>query len=271
MDEQEQLKGSEPAESSEDVPATSEGTTERGSRMDAAKAFFRALNAGDDMQASSNEQSTCSSCSYMEQQVKDAEQKSTEADFLYKRMAADFENYRKRMDREREEFQAVGVQKIVEALLPALDDMDRAASSLNEDTPAAKLLESLKLVYNRISKSMEQIGVKAMVAVGEPFDPKYHEPVQEIETTEFPDGVVMQELRRGYILNERVIRPTLVNVASNSQLASAATTGSAPASSDEILTDEQGGKIYDLSALEEDDESSAPDSTEIPEASTSGD
>jgi molecular chaperone GrpE len=257
MEEQEEPKNEQVTEQSEQPATGKEASTERASRMDAAKAFFRALNAGDDMQttgqsADNAQGGACSSCAYMEQQVKEAEQKTTEADFLYKRMAADFENYRKRTDREREEFQSIGMQKIVEALLPALDDMDRAASSLNEETPPAKLLESLKLVYNRITKCMEQLGVKPLVAVGEQFDPKYHEPVQEVETTEFPDGAVVQELRRGYTLNDRVIRPSLVNVASNSQQDASATENLGTAES--IITDEQGGKIYDLSDLEQDSE-----------------
>lgn len=243
--------------------AESEPTEER-SRMDAAKAFFRAMNAGGDASPAdygmgqpaapaASSSGPCRSCEALSSQLGDAEKRASDAESHYKRMAADFENYRRRIDREREEFQAIGIQKVVETLLPALDDMDRAVSSLNAELPAEKLLESLKLVYSRIGRSLEQLGVKMMAPVGEHFDPRYHEPVQEITTSDFPDGSVMQELRKGYTLNDKVIRPALVNVASNSggNVQAESNDKSHGSSADILATDEEGGKVYDLSGFED--------------------
>lgn len=215
-------------ENSQSQPAQTPPAEEedRGARVDAAKAFFRAMYAGEEPPASfgqpqqeAQQQSTqtaCRNCESMEFSLKEAEQKALEAETLYKRMAADFDNYRRRMERERDESVSLGVKKAAEALVPALDDLDRAMMYLNADTPADKLLESFKLVGNRILQCMEQVGLKPIKAVGEQFDPKFHEPVQQIETTEHPDGAVVNELRKGYMLHDKVVRPTLVNVASNS-------------------------------------------------------
>jgi molecular chaperone GrpE len=200
---------------------------EKQSRFDAAKAFFRALHAGQDelpdlgiTGAPEREQAPpaagpCRNCQFMETELSEARQKLQESETLYKRMMADFDNFRRRVEREREEFQSIGIQRAVESVLPALDDMDRALSSLTAELPAEKILESVKLVSTRLQRCLEQIGVKPLSVVGEHFDPKYHEPVQEVETTEVPHGAVVHELRRGYTLNDKVIRPALVNVASN--------------------------------------------------------
>ncbi|HEY9678134.1 MAG TPA: nucleotide exchange factor GrpE [Drouetiella sp.] len=222
----------------ENAPATPpEKPEDRASRMNAAKAFYRAMYAGEEVApddfgidgggpptASSggggggsgrDHSGPCPNCSRMEAQLAEAEKQKNEAENFYKRIAADFENYRRRLDRERDEFQGVGVQKAVEQILPALDDMDRAKSSLQNVTDPKALLDSLNLVFSRFAKCLEATGVKVMDVVGQPFDPRLHEPVQEVETQEFPDGAVALELRRGYTYKDKVLRPALVNVASN--------------------------------------------------------
>lgn len=229
MDELEESKDGAAPENG--PPASSapqaEEEEDRNQRVDAAKAFFRAMYAGEETpstfgqpqgqaQPDTSTQTACRNCEAMEFSLKEAEQKQGEAEQLYKRMAADFENYRRRMERERDESISFGVKKAAEAIMPALDDLDRAMMYLNPDTPGEKLIESFKLVSTRILQCMEAVGLKPITAIGEPFDPKFHEPVQQIETTEFADGVVMGELRKGYMLHDRCVRPALVNVASNS-------------------------------------------------------
>jgi molecular chaperone GrpE len=151
----------------------------------------------------------------LKQRLNSAEDSANEAQSLYQRMAADFENYRKRVDRERQEFSNFGIQRAAEALFPALDDLDRAQSGLNAQMKSEDILESIKIVFNRVRQALEQVGVQPIIGVGEHFDPQFHEPVQQIETEEFPDGTVAEVLRKGYTLNGKVIRPALVNVASN--------------------------------------------------------
>jgi molecular chaperone GrpE len=250
MDDGEEPKGSSGAEESGAKPAASSNEEEEAGRVNAAKAFFRAMYAGEEPPAAfgaaaeqtgqpAGQATACRNCEGLEFSVREAEQKAAEAESLYKRMAADFENYRRRMEREREEAVSMGVKKAAEAFIPALDDLDRAISFLTPETPAEKLIESFQLVSNRIFSCLEQIGLKSMKSVGEPFDPKFHEPVQQVETTEFPDGHVMQELRRGYLLSEKVVRPALVNVASNESGAVTALKKEAGSSSDDSTADKQ--------------------------------
>lgn len=193
-------------------------------RGDRAKAFFRAMYAGGEpdpdqfgmdvgQKEEKNSAANTAALAHLEGQLKEAEQKATEAENLYKRMAADFENYRKRVDREREEFQALGMQKAFETILPALDDLEMATSKLTEKTESKVMFDSLKMVFSRLNRCLEMVGIKQMTVVGEVFDPRLHEPVQEVPTREVPDGCVAQQLRAGWMFKEKILRPALVNVA----------------------------------------------------------
>ena len=203
-----------------------QAATENSNRVDAAKAFYRAIYAGEEADAEkygmkvetinkqNSETGSCVNCDQLASEFEQAQAKTAEIEGLYKRMAADFDNYRKRIEREREDLVSIGVQKAVEALLPALDDLDRAQANFNNNSELANVLESIKLISARFSKCLEQLGIKPLEPIGQHFDPRLHEPVQKIATTEVPEGTVVHDLRRGYALGEKVIRPTLVNVAS---------------------------------------------------------
>jgi molecular chaperone GrpE (heat shock protein) len=213
------------AESADSEEQAAAGEIDNSNRMDSAKAFYRAIYAGDDVSAEKygmnvqtiNNQgasiSNCVNCDQLAADFEQAQAKTTEIEGLYKRMAADFDNYRKRIEREREDLVGIGVQKAVESLLPALDDLDRAQANFNNNSEPADVIESLKLISARFAKCLEQLGIKPLEPIGQPFDPRLHEPVQQVVTTEVPDGAVVHDLRRGYALGEKVIRPTLVNVA----------------------------------------------------------
>jgi molecular chaperone GrpE len=228
IDENEEANSSSTQNEEQPTPAAKADEGDKDSRVDAAKAFFRAMYAGEEPppetkpaapppKQETTKATACRKCDQLEFSLKEAEQRAAESDTLYKRMAADFENFRKRNERERDEALAIGVKKAAEGVMPALDDLDRAMSFLNPDTPSDKVIESFQLVANRILSCFESIGLKRINALGELFDPRFHEPVQQIETTEHPDGTVIQELRKGYMLNDKVVRPALVNVASNSE------------------------------------------------------
>lgn len=198
---------------------------EKGGRMSAAKAFYRAMYAGEDAapedfgidmgkpagsgQSSAADQQRIRD---LEQHVSELETKNAETETHMKRLAADFENYRRRTEKEREEFSANGALRAIEAILPALDDLDRAQMTLNVNMEAKAILEAFKLCANSFTRCLEQVGAKPLTVIGEPFDPRLHEPVQEIKTNEYPDSTVIHELRRGFMFKDRVLRPALVNV-----------------------------------------------------------
>lgn len=193
-------------------------------RNAAAKAFYRAMYAGAEPdpedfglgdQGGGGDPKTCAYCQRLQSDLEQMEAQKNEAENLYKRLAADFENYRKRMQRERDEFSAAGIQRAIETILPALDDMDLANEKLTADMDPQAILDGIKLVYSRFARCLEQIGIKQLDVIGEPFDPKFHEPVQQVVTNEVPDGSVFQQLRPGYMFNDKVLRPSLVNVATS--------------------------------------------------------
>lgn len=191
----------------------------------AMKAFYRAMYAGadpdpddygikvDKEDGSARDSVSSAELARMQQELDEMEKRCQEAENLYKRMAADFENYRKRMAKEKEEFAAVGIQKAIEAMLPALDDMDLAVTKLTPDMETKSILESLNMVYKRFARCLEQIGIKQLDAIGEQFDPRFHEPMQQVVDNSVPEGSIVFQLRPGYQFNDKVLRPSLVNVA----------------------------------------------------------
>lgn len=215
-----------PSQEEEKPAAPSRSESKAGDR-NAAKAFYRAMYAGaepdpedfgmkvdkEEEYAARERAATEALAKRMEGEMAELEKKAADAESLNKRLAADFDNYRKRMAREREEFQALGIQKAIETMLPALDDMDLAKANLGKTSDPKAMLDSLNMVYNRFTKCLEMIGIKQLDVIGTPFDPKFHEPVQQIVTAEVPDGAVVHQLRPGYIYNDKVLRPSLVNVA----------------------------------------------------------
>lgn len=230
-------------------------------RGDRAKAFFRAMYAGGEpdpdqfgmdvgQKEGQSSAANTAALAHLEQQLKETEQKASEAENLYKRMAADFENYRKRVDREREEFQALGMQKAFETILPALDDLEMATSKLTEKTDSKVMFDSLKMVFSRLNRCLEMVGIKQMTVIGEVFDPRLHEPVQEVPTREVADGCVAQQLRAGWMFKDKILRPALVNVATapgEEEVAAAAE----PAPEPEAKTADPAEEVKEEAAAEE--------------------
>jgi molecular chaperone GrpE len=127
------------------------------------------------------------------------------------RAAADLENYRKRAQKEREEIQKFGIEKLLKDLIPILDNLERAlrAASASEGDP---LSGGVKLVLRGFEETLGRYGVKAFGALGQPFDPRLHEALLEVGSDE-PPGTVVLEHGRGYFLHERLVRPAMVGVA----------------------------------------------------------
>src|SRR5277367_4223472 len=261
-DEEDRSLTNEPEVAAQEETGDSEtkNSEDKGSRFDNAKAFFRALNAGAEVTPTEfginvgeppgsgpgeRGGGPCMNCKALEDARVTAEAKASEHEKLYKRMAADFENYKKRIDRERDEFQDLGVQKTLKEILPALDDLDRAVSHFDDNSDPKTVLESLTLVYNRFLKHFEQLGVKPLQVVGQAFDPRMHEPVQQIETNDIPEGHVASELRRGYSYKDKIVRPSLVNVATPVTEHAAAAPAAQAAEPAQIEESEAEEPIYD--------------------------
>jgi molecular chaperone GrpE len=128
------------------------------------------------------------------------------------RLQADFENYRKRIERDRaaEHYRAVG--SAVEPILPILDDFERALET-HRDPGYEKFREGFDLIYRRLWGALSKLGVKRIEAAGKQFDPHEHQAVERVESHDHPDGAVLAELAPGYRFHDRVLRPAMVRVA----------------------------------------------------------
>lgn len=139
-------------------------------------------------------------------------QEIEERDAKYTRLAADFENLRKRTARELADRSRYRSEDAARALLPVLDNLRRAIEHAPEDTPAS-LLEGLEFTLRQFEEALASVGVTVIEAKGKPFDPSEHEAVLGEESPDVEVDTVVDELQRGYRLHDRVLRPTMVRVA----------------------------------------------------------
>jgi molecular chaperone GrpE len=126
------------------------------------------------------------------------------------RIAAEFDNYRKRMDRERRELADYTAGEVVSELLPIVDNLERALQASAEDDPLRKGVE---LIHRQMLDLLRKRGVKPIEALGADFDPNFHQAVIHEESAEHREGEVMAELQRGYVVGDRLLRPAMVKVA----------------------------------------------------------
>lgn len=129
------------------------------------------------------------------------------------RAAADLENYKKRAQKEKEEVQKFGSEKLLKDLLPVIDNLDRAMDAAAKTPDFASFHKGVAMTRKSFEDTLSRHGVKAFSAKGLPFDPRLHEAVQQVETTEVPAGHVAFEVVRGFHLNDRLVRPAMVVVA----------------------------------------------------------
>ena len=131
----------------------------------------------------------------------------------YIRLAADFDNYRKRQAQERESLLKYGTENALKSMLEVLDNFERGQKALENVEDCEKVKESFNLVHKQVCEILTKMGLEEIKAIGEDFDPNYHEAVMQTPTSEHKEHTVIEELQKGYKVGEKVLRPTLVNVA----------------------------------------------------------
>ncbi len=136
-------------------------------------------------------------------------------DSHYIRLAADFDNFRKRQEQERECLLKYGAEDTVKKLLPILDTFERAQKSFKDIDDPEKLKESFLAVEKQFMDALEKLGVEKIETLGKEFDPNMHEAVMQTPSDEHPDHTIIAELQTGYKLCDKILRPALVNVAVN--------------------------------------------------------
>lgn len=130
------------------------------------------------------------------------------------RVSAEFDNYKKRTSRDMEEFRKYSNQSLLKEMLSVVDNLELAMNSANGHKTIDKgLLDGLAMTHKEIIKVFEKFNVKPISAMGQPFDPTFHEAVMQEETDEFPANTVINELQKGYLIHDRLLRPSMVVVA----------------------------------------------------------
>jgi len=162
--------------------------------------------------ANENEaQTSVESAEELQKEVTRLQKEKQEAQDRMLRVQAEFDNFKKRTQKEKEMNLKYKAQDLVNELLPAIDNFERALQV--EVTDAAEsFVEGISMVYNQLNEALKSQGVEEIEAVGKEFDPNLHHGVMQVEDTEVEPNVIVEELQKGYMLKDRVIRPAMVKV-----------------------------------------------------------
>ena len=133
----------------------------------------------------------------------------------WKRAAANLENYRRRVEKERGDLLKAGQATLIAQLLPVLDDLERAFQTLPPTLRSLTWIDGVALIERKINMVLEQHGLQEIEAFDQPFDPARHQSILQEDTTDYPDGHVMAVLQKGYQLHDKVLRPAMVKIAVN--------------------------------------------------------
>ncbi len=178
--------------------------------------------------ADSIPEEVCAECESSEEQPEEAkeekkgffkkkkdprDEKIEELNDRVKRQMAEFENFRKRTDKEKSSMYEMGARDIVEKILPVVDNFERGLSSIPEESKATPFADGMEKIYKQFQKTLEEAGVKPIEAVGQEFDPNFHNAVMHVEDESLGENIVAEELLKGYMYRDSVVRHSMVKVA----------------------------------------------------------
>ncbi|MDI6784295.1 MAG: nucleotide exchange factor GrpE, partial [bacterium] len=160
----------------------------------------------------------------LEAQVAEKAKFAEELKDKWLRVTADFDNFRKRMNKEKTEWREFAQEEIIAELLPVLDNFDRAlaaATASSSNGNANTFADGMKMVHKQLIDILSQYKVTVIDCVGKPFDPHFHDAVMTVPSAEFPEDSVVEEIQKGYLRNDKVIRPSMVKVSKHPHLSQA--------------------------------------------------
>ena len=141
------------------------------------------------------------------------DEKIDELNDKLRRSMAEFDNYRKRTDKEKSAMYEIGAKDVIEKILPIVDNFERGLNTIPEDAKGTAFAEGMEKIYKQFVKTLDDLGVKPIEAVGKPFDPNFHNAVMHVEDENLGENVVAAELQKGYTYKESIVRHSLVQVA----------------------------------------------------------
>lgn len=130
-----------------------------------------------------------------------------------KRQMAEFDNFRKRTEREKEQRFSMGERNVIEKILPVVDNFERGLQAVPDSEKSGALASGMEMIYKQLMKQLEDLGVKPIEALGKEFDPNFHNAVMQVASEEYESGIVAQEFQKGYLYHDSVLRHSMVGVA----------------------------------------------------------
>ena len=178
---------------------------------EAKKAKSEGSDTGEKQEEDSTEQKSKTSFFGKKKEKKDKkDQQIADLTDRLQRTMAEFDNYRKRTEKEKASMHIIGAKEIIEKILPVVDNFERGLATAQEGDAFA---DGMKMIYKQMMTILDDLGVKAIEAVGQPFDPNYHNAVMHVEDESLGENVVAEELQKGYTYKDFVIRHSMVKVA----------------------------------------------------------
>lgn len=141
-------------------------------------------------------------------------EKIDELEDRVKRQMAEFDNFRKRTDKEKSAMFETGAKSVIEKILPVVDNFERGLAAVPEENKDDAFTQGMEMIYKQLITELEAIDVKPIEAVGKEFDPEFHNAVMQVESEEYESGIVAQELQKGYTYRDSVVRHSMVAVVS---------------------------------------------------------
>ena len=190
-------------EASNDIPETQEGTPDETEETEETEESTEQVPAGEKEEKKG----------FFKKKKDPRDEKIEELTDRVKRQMAEFENFRKRTDKEKSAMYEMGAKDIIERILPVIDNFERGLATVPEDAKETPLAEGMEKIYKQFRKTLEEAGVKAIEAVGQEFDPNYHNAVMHVDDDSLGENIVAEELQKGYMYRDSVVRHSMVKVA----------------------------------------------------------
>lgn len=146
------------------------------------------------------------------EKINELQAKLDESENRYLRLRADFDNFRRRVQIDREASEKYRAQSLATNLLPAIDNFERAMQITPDSDQAKQLMQGVEMVYRNIIDALKQEGIEIIEAVGKEFDPHFHQAIMQGEDENYGPNIVIEEFQKGYVLKDRVLRPSMVKV-----------------------------------------------------------
>ena len=162
---------------------------------------------------STAEEETTPAAEQNHSEVEDLKKKLEELNQQYIRLAADFDNYRKRQAQERESLLKYGCENALKKMIEVLDNFERGEKALEKVEDCQTVKDSFNLVHKQVIETLEKLGLEPIETEGKEFDPNFHDAVMQTPNNDVPEHTILNELQKGYKLGDKVLRPALVNVA----------------------------------------------------------